>query len=184
MSQTPEEIQRCADWKTSLAVRRAAILQEVANNRNLYSSLMFDNPNTPFPTLLNEDGSKNVDVTKRKYRFQGKDLSASTAQARRKYEALKCLAYANKVRGKFETNFTRIPNRYRYRMYGCPVLLNEATDNHVFSLPGGKKQSLFPSIPLFAINGVGFGSSPNSDGLTAQYISPVLNSSAAVSGTG
>lgn len=161
----------CINWKNKLALQRQAIIDDNLKNKSVYGTLNFENKNTPFSTTFDLQGNKIVDTSVRKYRFLNRDLTVSEVQARRKYEALKCLAQSNGAKGKFETKLQQIPKRFRYRMYGCPTLLTEATDSHVFKLPGkGNYRTLNPSIPFFAINGVGFGSSRDSDGAVAQFL--------------
>lgn len=158
-------------------------LEAVRKNRTLYSSLTFDNPNTPFPTTLNEDGTKNVDTSKRKYRFNNEDLSVQDVQARRKYEALKCLAYANAGKEKYRTNLKIVPRRFRNRMYQCnDVVVMEAKPNHVFHLPSGGARAFPTQIPFFPLNSVGSGSSAQSDSIVNAVLTSTGSNAAAAGG--
>ena len=164
----------CADWQQQLVVRRQAILSRAATERNILNTLIIENPNTPFPTTINEQGEKVVDFNKRRYSYLGNDLPVSDVQNRRKYEALKCLPYANGVQGKYQTKYKILPKRYAYRIYSCEQIRSEARETHTFQLPGrgnlqGKRKIQFRTkIPFFPLNGVGPGSSSNSDG-TGNY---------------
>ena len=166
----------CEEWASFLESRRKDFLQKSASEQASLNLLTVENPNTPFSSFIEEDGNKRVDFSRRKYSFQGKDLTVSQVQNRRKYEALKCLAHANGVRGKFETKYTIMPLRIRNRLYGCGLLRTEADANHTFRLFSSKSNAMTrtiqfdPTLPFFPTNGVGPGSSPNSDAVSSSVL--------------